>query len=1240
MTKTIQRPLAFLSAVAMAIAMLLYFPSGIFSIDFGQKASAEGTTNDLILSAIAGDPEGFLDDEYTNLFDNNTGTEWYCRFRGYAYVIFQASEPVKVSKYSIATARDAKSYPNKSPKAWTLSACMNYTGDTTSWTVIDTVTDGGLPAANETYTDFTLAETTPYYQYFKLEITSNGDDIYLDSRLQISEIALKDYTLCEHQWEATGETFAPTCTEGGYYVAYCPLCQGTRNVPTEDALWHDFVEVGEACTRCGLAYSAPIEPLTDEYGVYQIETSGELYWFANYVNSGNTSANAALTANIVSNTGVLQSDGTLADDVSGFTSWSPVGWHDEYHNMDYIYTGTFDGQNHTISGLYFNNDNTDYVGLFGRVGSSGSVSNVGIVDSYFKGYDYVGGVCGENYGTITNCYLSGEVTASGDYAYVGGVCGYHEGTVTNCYYTGAVTASGDYAYVGGVCGNNEGTVTNCYHNGTVTAAGDSAWVGGVCGMNSSTITNCYHTGAVTATGNLSEIGGVCGDNWNTTTNCYFDSTVYIGNAVSADYATDTTAEGKTTAEFQSGEVAYLLQGTQTEAVWGQTIGTEKYPVLGGVKVSATRGCVTTYNNSGDTGVKEHSYDTNGFCTICGAYQPSLFNETDNCYEISNAGQLYWFAALVNGDKSVCDYDATDNPNGTKQNIAANAVLMDDITVNQNVLVDGELNPELTNPREWTPIGGYDGDIREACPYAGTFDGQRHTVSGLYFNDTSASYVGLFGYVAVVTDSNANTTSTGTIVYVGVVDSYFNGTSDVGGVCGMNIGGTITNCYNTGTVSGQKFVSGVCGINNGTITNCYNTGKVRGSYNVGGVCGANGDTIRNCYYDSDKYSGNAVGSGSGTVTGVEGKTTAAFQSGEVAYLLQSGQTAVNGTIPEVWGQNLDTDDYPVLGGAKVYQNETYAGCEDNKGEPAYSYSNTQKAPVYAAHDYSSGGICKSCDALENGKDGFKSASLTLTDGVILNYYLLLSEEALADTEAYIHFTSANGIDMTILLSEGVQEAGKYKFSLELRPDQMTEVITAQVVYSDGSTGNCVDYSVQQYAENVNEADDSKALVDAMLKFGAFTQLYTGENADNLVVPVSDYTTNASIDDTYQYQLDSNVSGISVKGATLQIGAYTTIRLKYQLAEGADIQNYTFKCGDTVLTPEKSGEFYYVYLRNIRPQDLDEMHNFTVSDGTNTTTFTYSAFTYMKHVLDNAESYDQTLVNLINAMYDYHQAAEAY
>ena len=1322
---------AFLSVVAMVLSMLLYFPSGTFGdIDIGLKASAEGTTTDFTLSAVIGNPKGISNEDYTKLFDNNTGTKWCCNFSGSAYVIFKASEPVKVSKYSIATAGDTNSFSNRNPQNWTLSACKNYPDATTSWTVIDTVTGGGLPTANETYTDFTLAEATPYYQYFKLEITSIiGGDI-----LQIGEIALKDYTLCAHQWEATGETIAPTCTEDGCYVEYCSLCQGTRNVPTEDALGHSFVD--EVCTRCGVADTTPMEPSTRNDGTYQIGTAAELYWFAGLVNGTldgvekNIYANAELTADITVNSNLL---GSLAYDVDGdvtngtsFISWTPIG-----NSWGNFYYGTFDGQNHTISGLYFNDSGASYVGLFGCI-YSGTVKNVGVLNSYFKGYIDVGGVCGLNDGTIASCYNTGTVNGI---SRVGGVCGYGWGSTIGCFSTGSV-------------------------NGT------------------------------------EQVGGVCGllDDY-PIANCYFDSDQYGGNAIGAINSnyddTVTDVEGKTTAQFRSGEVAYRLSQSYTVgrdtydgSVWGQTIGTDNYPVLGGKKVYATTGCVT-YNNDGNTNAKEHNYTFTAdahSCSDCGFTESHTLGKNNQCtvcktYAIANADQLYWFA------------DQVKNNHTSFKN--ANAVLTADITVNTGVLQsDGTLADDTSSFRSWTPIGYSDLRI-----YTGIFDGQGHTISGLYVNDASESFVGLFGC--------AGTSSS--VSNVGVVDSYFNGNNNVGGVCGYS-NGKITNCYNQATVNGSGYVGGVCGEagpgSTSKITNCYNVGIVKGKTYTACVVGyADSGKVSNCYYSGEQpeedlpiltqpvipidpsitltttttkpkitvprltttttttttreMPGIVIPSLTTTSTSSQiptvptqattdglatPKTPEQFASGEVAYLLAEGD---NGSV---WGQKIGTDAYPVLDGTKkVYQIDVYAGCKGNPGTASKGYSNTN-APVYAVHnmtehtanaasctnsgnyaywtcshengvyykdeagtetfanfaatvipahghdmtehpanaatctnpgnyaywtcsredgvyykdeagtdtfenlevtaipafehDYTSAGICKICAALENGKDGFKSVSLTLTDGVLLNYYLLLSEEALADTGAYIHFTSAQGLDVIIMLSEGTEDNGKYKFSLALRPDQMTEVITAQVVYSDGSTGNSVNYSVQQYGENVTEADSSKALVDAMLKYGAYTQLYTGENTDNLAVSVGDYTVNASIDESYQYTLDSNAAGISLTGATLQIGAYTTIRLKFQLEEGADIDNYTFQCGDTVLTPEKSGAFYYVYLRNIRPQDLDEMYSFTVSDGTNTITFTYSAFTYMKNVLDNADAYDQTLVNLINAMYDYHQAAEAY
>ncbi|MGN0442592.1 MAG: GLUG motif-containing protein [Acutalibacteraceae bacterium] len=214
--------------------------------------------------------------------------------------------------------------------------------------------------------------------------------------------------------------------------------------------------------------------------VYQIGTKEELYWFADKVNNDNAnygSASAVLTADIVVNTDVLNDSGEL--NTGTFTSWTPIG------NDSNKYTGTFDGQGHTVSGLYFNGTSTDYVGLFGYLGSGGEIKNTGVIDSYFNGANSVGGVCGNKAsGTITGCYNTGTVSGS---SYVGGVCGRNIGTITGCYNTGTVSGS---SYVGGVCGYNSNRITGCYSTGTVSG---SSRVGGVCGELSSNsyLARCY-----------------------------------------------------------------------------------------------------------------------------------------------------------------------------------------------------------------------------------------------------------------------------------------------------------------------------------------------------------------------------------------------------------------------------------------------------------------------------------------------------------------------------------------------------------------------------------------------------------------------------------------------------------------------------------------------------------------------------------------------------------------------------
>ena len=113
------------------------------------------------------------------------------------------------------------------------------------------------------------------------------------------------------------------------------------------------------------------------------------------------------------------------------------------------------------------------------------------------------------------------------------------------------------------------------------------------------------------------------------------------------------------------------------------------------------------------------------------------------------------------------------------------------------------------------------------------------------------------------------------------------------ICGYNYGGTVSNCYNTGAVTGKSIAGGVCGNN----------------YALSATA-----TIKNCYYNSDKYTGKAVNNTNGTVTDVEGKTTEQLKSGEVCYLLNGKNSENTSGNPLIWYQNIgseSSDISPVL-----------------------------------------------------------------------------------------------------------------------------------------------------------------------------------------------------------------------------------------------------------------------------------------------------------------------------------------
>ena len=976
------------------------------------------------------------------------------------------------------------------------------------------------------------------------------------------------------------------------------------------------------CTECG-----GYEPATlndngtpddewDDY--YEISNAGQLYWFAE-LTANDQYAKAVLTDDIIVNEDLT---------AENLREWIAIG---ESSSMPYC--GSFDGQGHFISGLYAKSE-LNYIGLFGAIGWGATISNLGIKDSYFEGNYYVGGIVGYNdFSYIKNCYAENvEVVAvsSG-----GALVGYNYGEVSNSYSTSGIIADTDY-----------GTITNCYY--------------------------------------LADV--------------------------------ETEDGGKTAEQFASGEVAYLLQSgvvgeeiwddelgeyvqTEPEHIWGQKISTDTYPVFGGDKVYQVENCVgeLAYSNANENG--QHNF-VNGFCTVCDAFEPATLNE-DGVYEIGNAGQLYWFADKVNND-----YENFGS---------ANAILTADIVVNEGVMT-----AESEGARVWTPIGN------NSNKYTGAFDGNNKTVSGLYFNNTDTKYVGLFGYIG----ENGTVKNTGVInsyfngeYYVGGVVGYIvNGTiencyntgevsgiSDIGGVVGYNITGTVENCYNTGEVSGTNYnVGGVVGFNihctivncyntgtvkgneetggviglndSGTITNCYNTGDVSGTSDIGGVVGYNTTgTVENCYNTGEvsgtDYIGGVVGYivngtiencyyldtackggiwGRDVVGSAEAKTAEQFKDGEVAYLLQGEQTE------EIWGQKIGTDELPVLGGDKVYAvtkcNGEVVSCNNTEGE-------------ILDHNFEDG-FCTICGTMD-GIAQVKGYSISLGGNIAVKYYMVLSDEVLADENAEMVFTvpdTGSTYEVRIPVSSVTPDAnGYYMFTCEVAAKEMASKIAAQIVTSNNES-DVFEYSVKQYAEYIlakaEEANNlsgggvaggiaggdgasnlltpemlsyvkAAPLVKAMLNYGANAQLYFNHNTDILANATLDEADKALADNLdlseYNMSVTGSEEGVVFYGGALSLKSETAIKLYFVIDEGTAIPEVSVNGKAYELT--KNGSIYELKIADIPAHILSEMYEIRVGE----MTMNYGVFSYGYTAMGT----DKTeLKNAIKALYAYYEAAEMY
>lgn len=616
----------------------------------------------------------------------------------------------------------------------------------------------------------------------------------------------------------------------------------------------------------------------DEDGTYLISSLEALEWFRDEVNNGNSDISAKLTADIDMAT-KYHEDGE---------SWEPIGPFDS----------TFDGDHYKIIGLYINAE-TGAQGLFNTVNEDGIIQNLGIVDGFITGHDFVGGVAANNSGTVYNCSFAGEVNGSG--SAVGGIVGAGRlnNIIESCYNTGTVT--GGISFVGGVVGYFWGkeNLANCYNTGTVSGL---SMVGGIVGAsNTATTENCYNTGTVTGTkwvagiaGDISPTGGA-----SIVRSCYNIGTV-IGEESVGGIATRSTEKSIVTN-------CYYLENTADGGIDGEDEIGHAEPItaeeLADINTfidwnfSTVWGMSTNENDMRPVlrAIPEHEYDE----TLVPETPEAPEQDTDGAYLIPDLDTLEWFRDQINNGNT-------------------------DISGKLTANID--LSEKYHEGANWTAIGN------DSNKFTGTFDGDCFEITGLYngeaVNLSSSKYRGLFGYVGEKgTVKNVEVTgsitaclwSGGVVGYnEGTIDNCgysgtFTGSGDIGGIAGENYG-TIMNCRNTSTVSGRLAVGGVAGDNRGTVENCYNTGDVTSSsYCAGGIVGNQGSgVIKNCYNTGEI---NVIGSG---VVSLGNPITTDYSGGIVGR--STGTVSNCYSIGKVTGGN---DKY--VGGIAGLSNTLVTGC---------------------------------------------------------------------------------------------------------------------------------------------------------------------------------------------------------------------------------------------------------------------------------------------------------------------------
>ena len=1041
---------------------------------------------------------------------------------------------------------------NESESADSVTANDADTADTTetsaelsgiTWKLDETESDGATFDSSEVCNGYCYV-----YTPVLPETDADGNSIQVADGVELPMI----YVLIGEQQLMTLAAEADHYDENGF-------CKGYEIDPNGSGAWVKK-SGADACTDDTCKGYQPATTTKDGDGTEWVEISnaGQLYWFASQVDNNDLiNANVRLTADIVDNEGVTFSwdenndyavvatkDGQQVD-AKTLRMWNPIG--EKQNGENHWFTGHFDGQGHTVSGLYYDSqDMNKDAGIFWRVCGTSEcytiIERVGLENSYLHSRKGAGGITGYAYcASISQCYNAAYLVSAN-------ISGGIAAMVTNCITLSEVFNFGEIMIIGSP---NLGP-----YRGQI--------IGDIIGKPE----------------NESNFKANC---------CYARSDLNIESLDPKDHAYDIHGEWFFQKEsFYNGEVAYQL--SQLSSSWGQNLSSDnslptpcasdKYPVY--------KTCKGYTNNENEV----HHNLKNGLCTNAGCDyytgEPT-YNEKDDVYEISNAGQLYAYA-----DKAQTVYKK-------------GARLTADIVVNEETLIqeDGTPVAKTADIRMWDGLFRISSeylvyDSSESRKYYNyhklVFDGNNHSISGLYAKGSGLQGFALHNYGTVKNLQIKNSVFISTNGRAGGIDSGYRERFE--SPYDPKADHKVVNCSFEGYVEGASSAGGITGYgyNSNNISNCYVDAYVKGG-NVNPIA-PDKATILNTAYNTDKYTAGC------TTSGVTGFTTDQFVSGEVAYTLNNNDNS------DTWKQTLDgeaKDSTPTLNTSKanVYRYESLRCDGETKttDDGKYGYTNDSSKSGKSIKDEHVYEIdlsdhthhkCKVCgdvvahDYTYKVADGTKDTIRAVCDVCGDSYTVKLSAPAGADGKlTYTGTELTAGTDITdgtlgeklpdveyATVTDGTVSA--YSKDAPVNAGSYSARLT--LGSGDNAVSATVDYTIEQATPVIGWSDDQK-------EQSAF---YTGTAiaSSKLTAPTVTLQGNDTFSDSskiiysYRKMTDGTASSEFISGLPADIGTYeikATIPAEgnYTAAETADTMQLTIayldNAPDAVVT-DKNNKTY--------------------------------------------------------------------